>query len=408
MATLLPTCRCYGRPGTNRPWTAACRRPFPATGTTMKRRTIAGTVTAVALAAAAFLPAASAHPGGIARDGCHNHRASDTCHCHRPGASRPGCTGWNEGGHGSNGGAEPGAGRAPSGASPPPAGMPPAPAEWIRIATWNLNRLHWRTGGALWRGASARDDEDYAVLARYARALDADVIAFQEVNGPRAAARVFPSRDYTLYFSGRYDSRYDDIYNGFAVRKDRFDHVEKRDYEALGLGSGARYQLRWGVDLTVRRDGQSLRLLNVHLKSKCFAKSLENPRDRHCRKLARQIDPLESWIDARWSEGAPFVVLGDFNRAVDRHGSRDHLWEAIDDGDPPGLKLHRLPAGQEPACWRGTSRHHRHPIDFFVFGARAWRRVDETSFRQIVWTDADADPRRGLPSDHCPIAVDLF
>ena len=79
--------------------------------------------------------------------------------------------------------------------------------------------------------------------------------------------------------------------------------------------------------------------------------------------------PLEAWIDARWREGTPLVVLGDFNRAMDRHGPRDHLWRALDDGDPPGLKLYRLPNGRESACWRGTSRHHRHPIDFFVFGA---------------------------------------
>ena len=375
----------------------------------MPRGTLSGALIALTVVAAAFLPtAATAHPGGIAKDGCHNHRASNTCHCHRVGASRPGCTGGSGDGQDSSGGADLGAGGTPAAAHPPPGGTPPAPAEWIRIATWNLNRLHWRTGGALWRGAVARNDEDYETLARYARGLNADVVAFQEVNGPRAAARVFPARDYALYFSGRYDSRYDDIYNGFAVRKGRFERVERRDYEALGLGSEARYQLRWGVDLTVRRDGQSLRLLNVHLKSKCFAKRLENPRDRHCRKLARQVEPLESWIDARWREGVPFVVLGDFNRAVDRHGPRDHLWRAIDDGDPPGLKLHRLPAGREPACWRGTSRYHRHPIDFFVFGARAWQRVDEASFRQVVWTGKDADARRGLPSDHCPIAVDLF
>ena len=260
-----------------------------------------------------------------------------------------------------------------------------------------------RCGAARSPGARATTD----TLARYARDLNADVIAFQEVNGPRAAVRVFPARDYDLHFSGRHDSRYDDIYNGFAVRKGRFDRVVKRDHPALGLGSGTRYELRWGVDLTVRRDGRSLRLLNVHLKSGCFVKSLDNPRDRHCRKLARQVEPLESWIDARWREGVPFVVLGDFNRAMDRHGPRDHLWRALDDGDPPGLKLRRLPAGREPACWRGTSRHHRHPIDFFVFGARAWRRVDPVSFRQLVWTSEDADPRRGLPSDHCPIAVDL-
>ena len=356
---------------------------------------------------------APAHPGGLAADGCHNHRASGTCHCHRAGASRSGCT--SELPENTGGGAAPPAGeeangaeRTSVGAGTPPALSAPAPAEWIRIATWNLNLLHWRTGGALWRGAVVRGDEDYRTLARYARVLDADVVAFQEVNGPHAAERVFPTRDYELFFSGRYDSRYDDIYNGFAVRRGRFDQVVKRDHEALGLGTTSRYQLRWGVDLMVSRNGRKLRLFNVHLKSKCFSKSLKSPRSRPCRTLARQIEPLESWIDARWREGVPLVVLGDFNREIDRYGERDHLWAAIADGDPPGLELRRLSAGRDPACWRGTSRHFRYPIDFFVFGARAWKRVDAASFRQVVWADADADPRRGLPSDHCPIAVDLF
>ena len=137
--------------------------------------------------------------------------------------------------------------------APAPTGRPPAPAEWLRIATWNLNLLHWRTGGAVWRGAPARRNTDYRTLARYARNLNADVIAFQEVNGPRAAARVFPPRDYSLHISGRHDPRYDDIYNGFAVRKGRFDRVVARSYAALGIGSGSRYSLRWGVDLTVSR-----------------------------------------------------------------------------------------------------------------------------------------------------------
>ena len=355
-----------------------------------------------ALAALSVPMEVSAHPGGLASDGCHNHRASGTCHCHRTGASRPGCS--DEPAASASDGAT-----QPDGAARRPApGRPPAPPEWIRIATWNLNLLHWRTGGALWRGAVARSDEDYRTLARYVRVLDADVIAFQEVNGPRAASRIFPPRDYTLHFSGRYDSRYDDIYNGFAVRRGRFDRVVKRDHEALGLGSTSRYQLRWGVDLMVARDGRRLRLFNVHLKSKCFSKSLRSPRSRPCRTLARQVEPLEAWVDARWREGVPFVVLGDFNREMDRHGERDHLWAAIADDDPSGLELHRLSAGRDPACWRGTSRHFRYPVDFFVFDARAWKRVDAGSFRQVVWADADADPRRGLPSDHCPIAVDLF
>lgn len=382
----------------------------------------------IVAAAASLTPStASAHRGGLAADGCHNNRKDGTCHCHRAGAKRPGCNG---GGrmrypppasrpaapdvHRSRKGRQPREAAPPalppaaSGAAVTAPVKPAAPAGGIRIASWNLNLLHWRTGGALWRGAVARSDDDYRTLARYARKLDADIIAFQEVNGARAAARVFPRREYSLHLSGRHDPRYNDIHNGFAVRKGRFDRVVTRNHASLGLASNPRYQLRWGVDLTVRKGGRVLRLLNVHLKSRCFTKSLTNPQGRHCEKLARQIKPLEAWIDARWREGTPFVVLGDFNRAMDRHGVHDHLWSAIDDGDPSGLKLHRLPAGRAQACWRGTSRHHRHPIDFFVFGQRAWRQVDAASFRELVWARADADPRRGLPSDHCPIAVDLL
>ena len=271
-------------------------------------------------------------PGGLAADGCHNDRARGTCHCHRAGGRPPGL----HAGGARKGGAT--GARPPRERSAEPeahAGRAlPVPAGWIRIASWNLNLLHWRTGGALWRGAIARGEGDYDTLARYARDLNADIIAFQEVNGPRAAARVFPVRDYDLHLSGRHDSRFDDIHNGFAVRKGRFDRVVKRDYPTLGIGAGSRYELRWGVDLTVFRNGRILRLLNVHLKSGCFVKSLENPVSRHCRKLARQVAPLESWIDTSWREGVPFVVLGDFNRAMDRYGPKDHLWRAIDDRRP--------------------------------------------------------------------------
>ena len=38
----------------------------------------------------------------IAEDGCHNQHPNNACHCHRTGASRPGCTEWCEGGHDSS------------------------------------------------------------------------------------------------------------------------------------------------------------------------------------------------------------------------------------------------------------------------------------------------------------------
>ena len=59
----------------------------------------------------------------------------------------------------------------------------------------------------------ARSSEDIAALRRYARALDADVIALQEVDGPEAARLVFP--DHEFCFSGRVAVQN----NGFAIRR---------------------------------------------------------------------------------------------------------------------------------------------------------------------------------------------
>jgi hypothetical protein len=100
-------------------------------------------------------------------------------------------------------------------------------------------------------------------------------------------------------------------------------------------------------------------------------------------------------------------VPGDFNRAFDRFGEDDHLWREIDDGDPAGLDLRRLPFRQASDGWCGTSRHQPRPIDFLVFDDRAWQLVDQASFRQVTYDAADQDEARGTPSDHCPVAVDL-
>jgi hypothetical protein len=53
-----------------------------------------------------------------------------------------------------------------------------------------------------------------------------------------------------------------------------------------------------------------------------------------------------AWIDAATVGTVPFAVPGDFNRAFDVHGQGDHLWQEIDDGDPAGLDLWRLPFRQ--------------------------------------------------------------
>jgi len=283
----------------------------------------------------------------------------------------------------------------------------------VRIASWNLNNLHYLENEALRKNAPVRTTEDLETLRRYLASLDADIVALQEVNGPDAAALLFPETEYEVFFSGRYahdrsqDADTDHIYTGFAVRRGVFDQVRATDQADLSVLTPAGRPVRRGVELLVQRDGKQLLLLNVHLKSGCFARSLEPASTPACDTLSRQRAPLERWIDHSYETGVPFVVLGDFNRAFDVYGARDHLWQDLDDDSPTGLSLRRLPYRREPACWAGTQAHHDHPIDFFVFGPRAWELVDRDSFAEVVFDPRDADPKRGTPSDHCPIAVSL-
>jgi hypothetical protein len=157
-----------------------------------------------------------------------------------------------------------------------------AAAESIEVATWNMNNLHHVLGEPLRDRAPARSEEDYELLRKYRERLGADVIALQEVNGPKAAGLVFPPDQYDLYLSGRYiddlvtgkatpadpEQRSDRIYTGFAVRRGVFDAISKRDVPSLGVIHAADGRpVRWGTEIFLEKDGQLLRLLSVHLKS---------------------------------------------------------------------------------------------------------------------------------------------
>ena len=165
--------------------------------------------------------------------------------------------------------------------SAPPA---EAEAEPVRVATWNMANLHHVLGEPLRPGAAARTEADYVTLRTYRDRLGADVVAFQEVNGPKAAALVFPPSEWELLVDGRYvddlvtgrDS--DRIYTGFAVRRGAFDAVSKRDVCELGVTHAPDGRpVRWGAELLVEKGDARLLLLSVHLKSGCAQGSLDSP-----------------------------------------------------------------------------------------------------------------------------------
>ena len=264
----------------------------------------------------------------------------------------------------------------------------PASAHELKVATWNLDWLTLRPArdAALPEDVTPKGPEDRALLRRYARALDADIVAFQEVDGVEAAAEVFPPDQYALYVTGDHVVQR----TGFAVRRGL--RVEQNpDLVGLDVYPDARFRLRSGIDITVDGPGGRLRLLNVHLKTGCHEARLSTP-SRTCETLRRQVAPLQGWIAQRRAEGVPFVVLGDFNRRMDKP---DDLLAALNDVAP----LLRATEGQGSPCWGGGSF-----IDHILAGgaARGW--MQPQTMRVLVYRETDPAAKDRL-SDHCPVSV---
>ncbi|MBV9736347.1 MAG: endonuclease/exonuclease/phosphatase family protein [Acidisphaera sp.] len=268
-----------------------------------------------------------------------------------------------------------------------------AVARELKLATWNIEWFTLRPTGdpALPHDVTGRQPDDVARLRRYADALDADVVALEEVDGPTAAARLFPPDRYALHFTG------DAVVQrtGLAIRRG-LTFTANPDLTALDVyPPEAKFQLRSGADVTLDLpDRQKLRVLAVHLKTGCREDPLSGSRRRACETLREQVPPLAGWIAQRRAEGVPFVVMGDFNRWMD--GS-DQLLAALERAAP----LVRATAGHDSPCWGGEPF-----IDHILAGgpARAW--LEPQSLQVLVYRETDPSWKERL-SDHCPVAVDL-
>src|SRR4051812_35002321 len=214
----------------------------------------------------------------------------------------------------------------------------------------------------------ARSGEDIAAMRSYARALGADVIALQEVDGPDAARLLFP--DYQFCFSARASVQN----NGFAIRRG-VPFACGADFGALSLGDA----VRRGVELRVFPDTASeMRLLSVHLKSGCARDPLDAARSG-CAELARQVPALEAWIDAQAGAHRSFAVLGDFNRDLRREPPGRAVWTDIDDRDPPEADLVNTAKGQSFQNCMPAQTFSGY-IDYIVLGRRMARGLVSGSF----------------------------
>jgi 5'-nucleotidase (lipoprotein e(P4) family) len=246
-----------------------------------------------------------------------------------------------------------------------------------------------------------RTEADYATLRKYAAQLDADIVALQEVDGPDAAAEVFPGYDYCFSSRGHTQK------NGFAIRRGLPFRCEP-EYLPLSVDNAVRN----GVVATFfPGTDHEFRLMSVHLKSGCPAGPMTAP-GRNCELLSRQVAPLEEWIEAEARAGRRFGVLGDFNRrftiekgpARDAQGRIQNFYAEIDDGEPAASKLTNITAKAKfTPCT--TDSEYREYIDTIVLGRDLAKTVVKKSFVRVVFNDQDA--KTHWLSDHCPVGISL-
>ena len=273
-----------------------------------------------------------------------------------------------------------------------PAGL----AGELRIAAWNLEHLDDTDG----EGCLGRTGAHYAAIAHQIEALNADIVAVQEVENEAAARRVFPASHWDVAMSSRPpienprrcwdrpEARLGHLATGFAIRRGIAWH-RNEDLRALGIGNAFQ---RWGTDITVTEGDQELRLLSVHLKSGCWGAKQDGDtkRKKTCAVLRAQIGHLKAWADARRAEGTAFVILGDFNRRLAQKG--DWGWELL---APPSATLRLL---TKDVAFRCDPRF-RAFIDHMVVGGGAEGLLVPGSFREI--------PRHGTHPDHCAMSADF-
>lgn len=332
----------------------------------------------------------------------------------------------------------------------------PAGAQSVNLTIWNLGNLHYETGvGTPGRPfALPRSDEDYNVLKQVAASapVTADIYSLQEVNGPKAIARVFDLSEFEppcveerydedLAKTGAAAEKADRIYTAVLVRKGVFDRAECLQFPELSVidrnPDGRGRQVRGGAAMRLIKDGRELTLLSVHMKSGCNNRNLQDipigsgsPADMEkfyaCWTLRHHVNALEQWIDRFERGGKAFVIAGDFNRRFNRRigdaaeTDRDHFWAELDDHDPSSLDLEHVPREKDgTACWTGSFTE---PIDFIAFNERAAPAIQagtyvKSGFTQYedVYKDLDESTvsdgaghrNRMLISDHCPERLEI-
>lgn len=280
----------------------------------------------------------------------------------------------------------------------------------LRLATWNMEWLSDK--GDILQGR--RNQNDYLMMQQITSVLDADFIAFQEVDSLDALEKVIPTNEYQFFLSERASEqthkKKSQQYTGWAVRH-RHQVINRPDFKALALPNIlGKSNLRYGsyIEL-IRPDAPNLHMLSVHLKSGCFGKHINSKRS--CDKLRKQINALAIWIQSRVIQNQAFIIAGDFNHYL--NDTSDWVWQHLTKAVGEE-HLVNLTQGTAAKC-KSTRYNFRTKrwenviyqklIDHFIASPSVVSELLLTQAKQYQYSYHASSTYR-LP-DHCPIFADL-
>ncbi|MBA4150457.1 MAG: endonuclease/exonuclease/phosphatase family protein [Verrucomicrobia bacterium] len=275
----------------------------------------------------------------------------------------------------------------------------------VRIATYNVENYLDLAGG----GRKAKPEESKAKIREMIQALNADVVALQEMGSTNALLELRASlkKSGVDYPHWEHITGYDTNIHVAVLSKYPFSARRSHTKDNFLL-SGRRFQISRGfleVDVQVKPD-YSFTLLSAHLKSKRPVSYADQAEFR-----LEEAKLLREKVDARFAANpnANIIVLGDFNDTKDASSTRAVIGRgktALIDTRPAEKNGDNIPAERSGYDPRNISWTHFYGkedsysrIDYILISpgmAREWIK-EETYIPNIAnW---------GLGSDHRPIVA---
>lgn len=269
----------------------------------------------------------------------------------------------------------------------------------ITLATWNVEHLAFPVD----TGCKPRTTQELEQLKAYAKSLNTDVVALQEVASAQAVAQLFPPDQWQIIMSSRPDSEsYECRGSGRASTQQKLAFAVKKSINISGVSPISdlglnRLGLRYGLEIQLDAEFGSLTLLNVHLKSGCFVDNYLTSDRQSCEVLSRQVPVLDNWIGEKEKSGKPYAVLGDFNHRLS--APYNQFTQQIVSSTSGGRRSIVNASGHLIGC------HPRYPapIDHvFVGNLKGTSYKYETEIHHFEDMNAEA-----MLSDHCAVVTRL-